>query len=412
MAILGCVADDFTGAADMASFLKKGGMRTLLLDGTPEEMQETDQADAIVIALKTRTQETEKAVSLSLEALQWLKHQGCSHFYIKYCSTFDSTPKGNIGPVCDAAMDFLQVKSALICPALPVNGRTVEQGNLYVNGTLLQDSSMKDHPLTPMRDSNLKRLMEAQSRYFCLEIGTSFSDSDRSGKEIQTSHYLIPDCRTEEEAKKIAETFGSLKLLTGGSGIAEPLARYLLRYYQKENRSMYPLLLAGSCSVATRGQIAQYQKKGGKSIQITPAMLCGHDWNIVEFWESIKSDLSSGPVLVYSSAAPEQVKQDRALYGDVSGQIEKTMAALARLAVESGVTGIISAGGETSGAVTKTLNQKAFWINESVAPGVPVMTPVGNRCLRLILKSGNFGNQDFFEQALGMIEERNLWTNY
>lgn len=127
MAILGCVADDFTGAADMASFLKKGGMRTLLLDGTPEEMQETDQADAIVIALKTRTQETEKAVSLSLDALHWLKRQNCSHFYIKYCSTFDSTPKGNIGPVCDAAMDFLQVKSALICPALPVNGRTVEQ---------------------------------------------------------------------------------------------------------------------------------------------------------------------------------------------------------------------------------------------------------------------------------------------
>ena len=176
---------------------------------------------------------------------------------------------------------------------------------------------------------------------------------------------------------------------------------------------MYPLLLAGSCSVATRGQIAQYQKKGGKSIQITPAMLCGHDWrNIVEFWESIKSDLSSGPVLVYSSATPEQVKQDRALYGDVSGQIEKTMAALARLAVESGAAGIISAGGETSGAVTKALNQKAFWINESVAPGVPVMTPMENRCLRLILKSGNFGNQDFFEQALGMIEERNLWTKH
>ena len=175
---------------------------------------------------------------------------------------------------------------------------------------------------------------------------------------------------------------------------------------------MYPLLLAGSCSVATRGQIAQYQKKGGKSIQITPAMLCGHDWNTVKFWESIKSDLASGPVLLYSSAAPEQVKQDRALYGDVSGQIEKTMAALTRLAVESGVTGIISAGGETSGAVTKALNQKAFWINESVAPGVPVMTPVGNRRLRLILKSGNFGNQDFFEQALGMIEERNLWTKH
>lgn len=412
MAILGCIADDFTGAADMASFLKKGGMQTLLLDGIPEEMEKSCQADAIVIALKTRTQETEKAVSLSLDALKWLEHQGCSHFYIKYCSTFDSTPKGNIGPVCDAAMDFLQVKSTLICPALPVNGRTVEQGKLYVNGILLQDSSMKDHPLTPMKDSSLKRLMEAQSRYSCLGIGTSYTDFGQSKEEIQTPHYLIPDCRTEEDAKKIVETFGSMKLLTGGSGIAEPLAQYLLRYHQKEEKSMFPILLAGSCSVATREQIAEYQKKGGRSVRITPAMLCGNSWNIMEFWETIKSDLLSGPVLVYSSAAPEQVKQDRALYGDLSGQIEKTMATLASLAAEAGVTGIISAGGETSGAVTKILNQKAFWIKESVAPGVPVMTPVGNSHLHLILKSGNFGKKDFFEQALGMIEGRNLWRKH
>ena len=168
MAILGCIADDFTGAADMASFLKKGGMRTLLLDGVPETALAADQADAIVIALKTRTQETEQAVHASLAALKWLSEEKCSHFYIKYCSTFDSTPKGNIGPVCDAAMEFLNVTCTLICPALPVNGRTVEQGNLYVNGVLLQNSSMKDHPLTPMRDSSLKRLMEAESRCSCM----------------------------------------------------------------------------------------------------------------------------------------------------------------------------------------------------------------------------------------------------
>lgn len=412
MAILGCIADDFTGAADMASFLKKGGMRTLLLDGVPETALAADQADAIVIALKTRTQETEKAVHASQDALKWLSEEKCSHFYIKYCSTFDSTPKGNIGPVCDAAMEFLNVTCTLICPALPVNGRTVEQGNLYVNGVLLQNSSMKDHPLTPMRDSSLKRLMEAQSRYSCMEIGETYVCPDPEVDNGQQRCYLIPDCRKDEDAKKIAEIFGDMKLLTGGSGLAEPLARYLMRRQKKDDGTLHPLLLAGSCSVATRGQIAEFQKSGGKSVQITPAMLCDDRWNEMEFWEKIRIDLKSEPVLIYSSAPPDQVEHDRKLFGDVSAEIERVMAKLASLAVTAGVTGIVSAGGETSGAVTKALNQKAFWIGKSVAAGVPVMTPVENDRLHLILKSGNFGQEDFFEQALKILGERHIWKKH
>lgn len=410
MALLGCIADDFTGAADMASFLKEGGMRTLLLNGIPqaEKKQEYD-ADAIVIALKTRTQETEAAVRVSLEALQWLEKQGCSHFYIKYCSTFDSTPRGNIGPVCDAAMEYLKVDQALLCPALPVNGRTVVNGNLYVNGILLHESSMKDHPLTPMKDCNLKRLMEAQSRYSCIEIGSEWK-APAANQEDTKPCYVIPDCQTDQDAEKIAQVFGEWKLLTGGSGLAKPLAKFLLRISGKENGAKpHSLILAGSCSVATRNQIAEFQKKGGASIRITPEQLCDDSWDIEKLWNKTKNMLESASVLVYSSAAPEEVERDRARYGDVSGRLEQVMAELAGRAVLKGVPGIVAAGGETSGAVTKALHQDAFWIGESIAPGVPIMIPAENENICLILKSGNFGEKDFFEQALSSIEERNVW---
>ena len=412
MVLLGCIADDFTGASDMAAFLKEGGMRTLLLNGVPKASEKTDYAaDAIVIALKTRTAETKAAVSASLEALRWLEGHGCRHFYIKYCSTFDSTPEGNIGPICDAAMEYLNVDRTLICPALPVNGRTVADGNVYVHGIPLQESSMKDHPLTPMRDCNLKRLMEAQSRYTCREIGRDWHTADvESEQSSGVRCYIIPDCQTDRDAEEIVQAFGGWKLLTGGSGLAKPLARFLLENQKKEQAAeLHPLLLAGSCSVATRNQIAAFQAGGGKSIQITPAQLCSPSFDTVKLWQAAEAMLTAGPVLVYSSAAPEQVEEDRRKYGDVSDKIEKTMASLAASAASSGVPGIIAAGGETSGAVTGALHQDAFWIGESIAPGVPLMVPVKNESLCLVLKSGNFGDKDFFAKALSVIEERNKW---
>ena len=407
MALLGCIADDFTGAADMASFLKAGGMRTLLLNGIPQSETKTDwEADAIVIALKTRTQETGAAVRISLEALQWLEKQECSHFYIKYCSTFDSTPKGNIGPICDAAMEYLDTNKALICPALPVNGRTVVDGNLYVKGVPLHESSMKDHPLTPMKDCNLKRLMEAQSRYSCVEIGSEWKNLEARWNHARPC-YAIPDCQTDQDAEKIVQAFGEWKLLTGGSGLAKPLAKFLLQISGKENGvNLHPLILAGSCSVATRNQISEFQKKGGMSVRITPAQLCDASWNIERLWEKVEDLLTAEPVLVYSSAAPEEVERDRERYGDVSGKLEQVMAELAERAASKGALGIVAAGGETSGAVTKALHQDAFWIGESIAPGVPVMIPAENEKICLILKSGNFGEKEFFEQALSAIEER------
>lgn len=412
MAILGCIADDFTGASDMASFLVKGGMRTILYNGIPSVPMETQDIDALVIALKTRTQNTENAVSVSLQAIQWLQKNGCTHYYIKYCSTFDSTETGNIGPICDAVMDYLKVHYTLLCPALPVNGRTVQNGNLYVNGIPLHHSSMKDHPLTPMWDCDLKKLMEPQSRYTVYKIG---NNPDQWNPPHSDPHYyLVPDCENEEDCRKIVEYFGHETLLTGGSGLACTLAKKLL-----ENRNTLPgsrknrdpatgnvLLLAGSCSETTRKQITYFQNHGGYSIQITPEAILDPSWNIRTFWRDIQKKLQDHHVLIYSSETPERVRQIQETFGDVSCKLEETASSLAQFASENGICKIVSAGGETSGAVTKKLGSQSFIIGESIAPGVPMMIPKEKPNMKLVLKSGNFGQEDFFVRAIQLLDAK------
>lgn len=273
--ILGCIADDFTGASDAASFLAKQGVKTVLYNGIPEKTskrisekfagkkEELADVQAIVIALKTRTMETKKAVAQSLEAVEWLKEHGAGQIYVKYCSTFDSTKEGNIGPIMDALLEKYQVPYSILCPALPVNGRTVENGKLYVNGVPLDESPMKNHPLTPMWDSEIKNLMEAQSKYSCLNV---YDIDEKEQNKVQeyskkVNHfYVIPDYKETEDAKKIVEVFGDLPILSGGSGLLEELA---YKYVSTSASATNPqktkgkaLLLAGSCSVATRGQIA------------------------------------------------------------------------------------------------------------------------------------------------------------
>lgn len=399
MAILGCIADDFTGASDMASFLVKGGMKTILYNGIPARNGNDMEADAIVIALKTRMAPKEEAVRDSLNAVKWLESKGCQHFYIKYCSTFDSTKEGNIGPVCDAALDHLREPFTILCPALPVNGRTVKEGKLYVQGIPLDESPMKDHPLTPMWSSEIRELMEAQSRY------PVFVEKDKKWEIPDTAdhYYLVPDYVTEEDGRKIVEQFGNLKLLTGGSGIAEELARMLLKKKRAvDDEKLHSLLLAGSCSVMTRKQIENYQKSGKKSIKMTPDMI-SEDRDPEKIWQKISAALKEEDVLVYSSDEPENVEAAQKKYGDISKKLEEFMADIAERAVASGVKNIIVAGGETSGAVTRKLGMQSFLIGESVAPGVPVMIPAENRSLRLVLKSGNFGQEDFFLRALDMV---------
>lgn len=403
MAIFGCIADDFTGASDIASFLVKGRMKTVLYNEIPnDDKKETMDADAVVIALKTRTEDREKAVNLSLKAIKWLEKQKCQYFYIKYCSTFDSTRKGNIGPVCDAVMEYLDVEYTLLCPSLPVNGRTVSDGKLYVNGVPLEESSMRYHPLTPMWDCDISEIMKPQSRYPVYKIGRNLESW--KNEKMADHYYLVPDYETEDDCKKIIGRFGNLKLLTGGSGLAVELAKELMKKKQGLDRiDGKSLLLAGSCSVATRAQISSYQKLGKCSIHLTPEMVISSNWNFGTFWMNVGTCLMKDDVLVYTSAAPDQVKEAQEKFGNISEHLENIMAELASKAIEEGIHNIIVAGGETSGAVIRRLGMSSFLIGQSVAPGVPVMIPNENRKLRLVLKSGNFGQEDFFERAISMM---------
>lgn len=418
MPIFGCVADDFTGASDAASFLVKGGMTVQLFNGIPAEGSRVARGvQAIVIALKSRTQDTGEAVADTMRSLVWLKEQGVEKFYLKYCSTFDSTPQGNIGPVADAAMEFLGEPYTVLCPALPVNGRVVRNGELYVGGVPLHESPMKNHPLTPMWDSRIASLMKPQSRYSCMELWKE--QMDRPADEIramltdradgQEHFYVIPDYRDMEDGERIVELFGDLTLLTGGSGILEPLAR---RFSSRQE--MLPeldirakgsaILLAGSCSKATLGQIDYFRTHGGLSYKMDPmAMLEGRE-TLEDPWKFVREHWGT-PVLVYSSDSAQNVKEVQQ-YGQerVAEMLEQAAAGLAERAVAHGIRRVVVAGGETSGAVTKRLGFSSYQIGASVAPGVPVMVPMENEALRLVLKSGNFGQEEFFVKVLEMTQ--------
>lgn len=413
MAVLGCIADDFTGASDAASFLVKGGMSVRLYNGIPEGSAsgpQPDEAQAIVIALKSRTQETRLAVADSLMAARFLLEQGVKQLYFKYCSTFDSTPSGNIGPVADALMELTKAPYTLLCPSLPVNGRTVEGGRLMVNGVPLHESHMRNHPLTPMWDCRIDKLMEPQSRYPCRALGLDQLELFLADGREDQPFYVIPDYKDSEDGGKIAAAFSRLPLLTGGSGLLEPLARIWTGRLMTNGRipesgtKGLALLVAGSCSKATLGQIAWYQSQGMPCYKLDPkAMLEGRQ-TLDDAWTFIQEHGSNtNPVLVYSSDAPEKVREFQKLGAEkVATILEGSAAELTARAVEAGYTRIISAGGETSGAVTKRLGFSSYWMGESVAPGVPIMVPTERPDIRLILKSGNFGQEDFFRRALDM----------
>lgn len=433
----GVVADDFTGASDAASFLVKAGVQTVLFNGIPQVMPElSEETKAVVIALKTRTMQRERAVAESLAAFRKLKEMGASQLYLKYCSTFDSTREGNIGPVADAVMKAWNIPYTVLCPSLPVNGRTVKNGILYVNGVPLSESPMRNHPLTPMQDSNLVNLMEMQSEFPAKVIGAEAAGSFGSfagGKP----YYLIPDYETDEDGDQIAAFFGNLSFLTGGSGLIGALGKRYVKLYgkssantaneskvfgksgftqtsgngknaasEKQNaheKAGKALVLAGSCSAMTLRQIADYTARGTASYRLRPEELLDGRQNTEQIFAWAEEQKSGS--LIFSSASPEDLKKSQELGKNrVASKIEETLAGLARTAVEHGYTRIIVAGGETSGAVTQALGYQAFQIGQSVAPGVPVMTPLANPALHLVLKSGNFGQTDFFTRALEMTE--------
>lgn len=412
---LGVIADDFTGATDVANTLVAEGMRTVQVIGVPDEEADQINADAVVIALKSRTTAPKDAVTQSLAAFDWLCRQGVRQVLQKYCSTFDSTPDGNIGPVADALMAQAGTDFAVVCPAFPANGRTIYKGNLFVGDIPLAESSMKDHPLTPMRDSNLIRLMDAQSTHSAglvpLEIvrqGSKAIEAQFAALKRQGHRYGVVDAVDDSDLRMVGKALSGAPLVTGGSGIAMGLPANIQREGMRQSPPRLPdvngrfLILAGSCSKATREQIAAVDGVWPSRKFTVDEILANHQIT-AELSEWAINQPAENPVLIYASADPVEVAAAQTKYGraEAGEMVEDLMKALARGLHGQGFNRIIVAGGETSGAVVSALNVKMLEIGPPIAPGVPWCTTSNG--LALALKSGNFGGPRFLLDAVGML---------
>ncbi len=417
--LIGAVADDFTGATDLANTLVRAGLRTVQLIGVPGDDVDTGDAQAVVVALKSRTAPTSEAVADSLAATDWLRRRGAKQVLSKYCSTFDSTAQGNIGPIADAMMDRLDTDFALVCPAFPATGRTIYKGQLFVGDQLLSDSPMKDHPLTPMRNSDLVQLMAEQSQY---DVGLIPWDTVRAGADairarIDTlrgdgKRYGVIDVIEDGDLMTIGEVAQGHTLITGGSGIALGLPdawRATGAVGDAQEPTLPPsqgraLILAGSCSAATREQIFRLPKEWPRRQVTAQEILDTPDLaDTLHAW--INEQAADVPSVIYSSADPSVVAQVQEQHGTLqAGEvIEKLMGQVAARQTESGVGRLIVAGGETSGAVVSALGVTALRIGPQIAPGVPWCETLDGPNLALALKSGNFGGPDFFADALAML---------
>ena len=426
--LLGCIGDDFTGSTDLASMLVRGGMRTVQTIGVPSApLADPDAIDAVVVALKSRTIPARDAVAQSLAALAWLRAQGCRQFYFKYCSTFDSTPRGNIGPVIDALMDALaEMPNAgftIACPAFPENGRTIFRGYLFTGDALLSESGMRDHPLTPMTDSNLVRVLQAQTSQ---KVGLIRHDTIANGVPairdrvalLRRQGYGIAICDAVSDADlvRLATACADLPLITAGSGIGLGLAQHyrksgLLREAASAaavpDIGGYAAVIAGSCAVATNAQVAHWSQTH-PAFQVDPLHLA-RDHNVVaDALEWAEPLLREGPVMIYSSADATSVKAVQSVLGaeEAGHLVERTLARIARGLVGQGVRKLIVAGGETSGAVVQALGVTTLRIGPAIDPGVPWTEVTGPMPMALALKSGNFGTVDFFTKALAMLERK------
>jgi len=414
MAILGIIADDFTGATDIAGMLVKGGMRTIQTIGVPPEGTIPDDVDAVVVALKTRSIAAGDAVAQSLAALKALQAAGCVRFFFKYCSTFDSTDQGNIGPVGDALLDALDGKQAIYCPAFPENGRTIFFGHLFVGDLLLSDTHMRHHPLNPMTDSSLVRVLARQTRHKVglvalkqVQAGSATLRAALDRLAADGVRHVIVDAVADTDLGIIGEAVGDDVLVTGGSGVALGLPAAYRRRGLMEHKSGADTLprvgggsavLAGSCSAATLGQIANFK---GAHLALDTDAICRGEPVGEKALAWARDKLGNGPILVSASDRPEAVKALQAKYGieKSSHAIESTMATLAKGLVTAGVGRLVVAGGETSGAVVGALDVTALRIGPEIDPGVPWTASVGAKPLLLALKSGNFGAPDFFTKA-------------
>jgi uncharacterized protein YgbK (DUF1537 family) len=423
MPLLGCIADDFTGATDLCSMLVRNGMRTVQVIGIPQSAAGPD-ADAVVVALKSRTSPVADAVRESLAALDWLRRAGCRQFFFKYCSTFDSTDQGNIGPVADALLHALDAAFALACPAFPTNARTVYQGHLFVGSHLLNESGMENHPLTPMKDANLVRVLARQTEgtvglvpYATVEQGAELVRLAMTSLAEQGHRYAIVDAVSDRHLHAIGTAAAAHPLITGGSGVAMGLPENFRR------AGLLPVLddpgalddvagnaaaLAGSCSRATLAQIAVARERV-PTLQLDPlaALDAAALARTALDWAGPR--LGQTPIVIAASAPPEQVAALQAKLGreQAGALVERAMAEIAEALVARGVRRLVVAGGETAGAVVSRLGVRSLRIGAEIDPGVPWTLAEGEGPpMLLALKSGNFGGPDFFLKAFAQLEDR------
>ena len=416
--LLGCIADDFTGATDLANNLVRAGMRVVQTIGVPSG-DLTAEVDAVVVALKSRTIAATDAVAQSLHALRWLQTQGASQIYFKYCSTFDSTPEGNIGPVTEALMDALGTDFTVATPAFPDNGRTVFKGYLFAGPVLLNESGMQHHPLTPMTDPNLVRVMQAQTKR---QVGLIEHSAVARGPEAIRARIAalraegvgvaIVDATSNDDLLRLGPALKGLPLVTAGSGVAIGLpANWGLA--PSSTASQLPpaqglqAIVSGSCSQATLRQVAHFKAQGGHAMALDPLALTGDALALVaQVMAWAQPLLPQGPVLVYSTAEPDAVKAIQARLGvaQAGALVEHALACLAHAFAQAGVRQLVVAGGETSGACVQALGISQLQIGPQIDPGVPWCHAHGRAGpLHITLKSGNFGTDDFFSKAFTVL---------
>ncbi|MEX0277870.1 MAG: 3-oxo-tetronate kinase [Ruegeria sp.] len=405
---IGVIADDFTGASDIALTLAEAGMRACLFVGVPAEPA-SPNLDAGVVALKSRTAPAKTAVQDSLAACEWLLGQGAQQIVFKVCSTFDSTSKGNIGPVLDALSDRLNAEGVIVCPAFPENGRSVYQGYLFVRDKLLNESGMQDHPLTPMRDADLRRVLASQSNrpVSHVDARTVSRGATAVRAALPTSGHAIVDAISDLDLIEIGKAAAGAPLLCGGSGIAQGLpANFGIAATQPtwDPVNGPGVVLSGSCSRATRQQVEVYKELAPyREVSAEDALTGNTDPKELADW-ALAQPVSP---LIYSSAEPALVKAAQDQYGTdrAATAIESLFAELSGHLLAKGAARIVVAGGETSGAVVEGMKAKALEIGPRLTAGVPVLCLQHTRPIALALKSGNFGGRDFFSDALAKMEQ-------
>ncbi len=418
--LLGCIADDFTGASDLANNLVRAGMRVVQTIGTPSGALDAE-VDAVVVALKSRTIAPSEAVAQSLQALAWLQAQGAQQIYFKYCSTFDSTPAGNIGPVTEALMEALGTDFTIATPAFPDNQRSVFKGHLFVGEVLLNESGMQNHPLTPMTDANLVRVLQAQTRrkvglidYRVVARGEAAIRARIAQLREQGVSLAVVDALSNDDLLRLGPALKGMPLLTAGSGVAIALpSNFGIAPSSKASElpaaTGLQAVVSGSCSLATNRQVLAFIKAGRPALAIDPLRIAAGVDVAAEALTWAEPLIRNGPVLVYSTADSNAVKSVQGRLGveEAGAMVERSIAAIARGLVERGVRQLVVAGGETSGACVQALNITQLQIGPQIDPGVPWCHAPSDAAdakgLHLTLKSGNFGSDDFFSKAFTML---------